>query len=192
MATQKELDKTYMDMAIAMSKLSKGVRAKVGAVAVTKNGVVITGVNGLPKELGNSLEQIVDNTSYYWNRANTQSIVSKSTVIHAENNILVKCAREGVSMLDSTIYTTLSCCEHCASMLASVGVKRVVYLDEYRCTKGIDVLKQCNIEVEKFHVTEWKQKGLGEFLHEIFEPTPEESIRDEIQRRQQIVENFNG
>ena len=28
MATQKELDKTYMDMAIAMSKLSKGVRAK--------------------------------------------------------------------------------------------------------------------------------------------------------------------
>ena len=48
MATQKELDKTYMDMAIAMSKLSKGVRAKVGAVAVTKNGVVVVGVNGLP------------------------------------------------------------------------------------------------------------------------------------------------
>ena len=150
MATQQELDKTYMDMAVAMSKLSKGVRAKVGAVAVTKNGVVITGVNGLPKELGNSLEQIIDNTSWYWNRANPQVLVSKSTVIHAENNILVKCAREGVSMLDSTIYTTLSCCEHCASMLASVGVKRVVYLDEYRCTKGIDVLKQCNVEVEKF------------------------------------------
>ena len=53
MATQKELDKTYMDMAIAMSKLSKGVRAKVGAVAVTKNGVVVVGVNGLPKPLGN-------------------------------------------------------------------------------------------------------------------------------------------
>ena len=151
MATQKELDKTYMDMAIAMSKLSKGVRAKVGAVAVTKNGVVITGVNGLPKELGNSLEQIVDNTSWHWNRVNPQVLVSKSTVIHAENNILIKCAREGVSMLDSTIYTTLSCCEHCASMLASVGVKRVVYLDEYRCTKGIDVLNQCDIEVERFN-----------------------------------------
>ena len=151
MATQKELDKTYMDMAIAMSKLSKGVRAKVGAVAVTKNGVVITGVNGLPKELGNSLEQIVDNTSWHWNRVDTQALVSKSTVIHAETALLVKCAKEGVSMIDSTVYTTLSCCEHCASMLASVGVKRVVYLDEYRCTKGIDVLKQCNIEVEKFN-----------------------------------------
>ena len=42
-----------MGMAVAMSKLSKGVRAKVGAVAVTRNGVVITGVNGLPRELGN-------------------------------------------------------------------------------------------------------------------------------------------
>ena len=30
MATKKELDRAYMGMAIAMSKLSKGVRAKVG------------------------------------------------------------------------------------------------------------------------------------------------------------------
>ena len=148
MATKKELDRAYMGMAIAMSKLSKGVRAKVGAVAVTKNGVVITGVNGLPKELGNVLE---DNTNHNSDGENTQFIVSKQTVIHAENNILVKCAKEGVSMIDSTVYTTLSCCEHCASMLVSVGVKRVVYLDEYRCTKGIGVLKQCNIEVEKFN-----------------------------------------
>ena len=153
MATQKELDKTYMDMAIAMSKLSKGVRAKVGAVAVTKNGVVVVGVNGLPKPLGNELE---DKTytiiSKFGENAKLvcDGLKSKNTVIHAETNLLVKCAREGVSMIDSTVYTALSCCEHCASMLASVGVKRVVYLDEYRCTKGIDVLKQCNIEVEKF------------------------------------------
>ena len=25
------------------------------------------------------------------------------------------------------------------------------HVDEYRCTKGVDVLKQCNIEVEKFN-----------------------------------------
>ena len=154
MATQKELDKTYMDMAVAMSKLSKGVRAKVGAVAVTKNGVVVVGVNGLPKPLGNRLEyetytiisKFEDNTKLV-----CCGLKSKNTVIHAETALLVKCAKEGVSMIDSTVYTTLSCCEHCASMLASVGVKRVVYLDEYRCTKGIDVLKRCNIEVEKFN-----------------------------------------
>ena len=54
MASQKDLDKVYMDMANSMSTLSHGQRAKVGAVAVTANGVVITGVNGLPKSLGMS------------------------------------------------------------------------------------------------------------------------------------------
>lgn len=36
-------------------------------------------------------------------------------------------------------------------MLASCGVKRVVYLQEYRDTKGIEVLKQCGIIVEKLN-----------------------------------------
>ena len=142
MASQKDLDKVYMDMANSMSTLSHGQRAKVGAVAVTANGVVITGVNGLPKALGNELEfkefGIIPDT-----------YTTKPTVIHAENAILVKCAREGVSMLGSTVYTSLSPCEHCASMLASAGVTRVVYRDKYRNIKGLSVLEQCGIIVEQ-------------------------------------------
>ena len=42
MATQQELDKVYMSMAESMSTLSYGKRSKVGAVAVTANGIVIT------------------------------------------------------------------------------------------------------------------------------------------------------
>lgn len=145
MATQENLDKCYMNIAINMSELSHGVRAKVGAVAVTQDGVLITGVNGLPKALGNSLEE----KEYSDGLGGGWWLETKHTVIHAENAILVKCAREGVSMLGSTVYTTLSCCEHCASMLASAGVKRVVYKDEYRCTKGIKVLEQCEIIVEQ-------------------------------------------
>ena len=147
MASQKELDKVYMDMAIIMSTISYGKRAKVGAVAVTANGVVITGVNGLPKQLGNELEyQDTTNDPHF---EPVTFLVSKPTVIHAENAILVKCAREGVSMLGSTVYTSLSPCEHCASMLVSAGVTRVVYEKEYRSLKGVDVLKQCGIYVEQ-------------------------------------------
>ena len=145
MATQQQLDKVYMDMANSMSTLSHGQRAKVGAVAVTANGVVITGVNGLPKALGNELETV----SYVVEATQHKELVSKPTVIHAENAILVKCAREGVSMLGSTVYTSLSPCEHCASMLASAGVTRVVYRDKYRNLKGLGVLEQCGIIVEQ-------------------------------------------
>ena len=130
MATQKELYKTYMDMAVAMSKLSKGVRAKVGAVAVTKNGVVVVGVNGLPKPLGNELEdktytiisKLGENT-----RLVCDGLKSKNTVIHAETNLLVKCAREGVSMIGSTVFAALCGGVHCGSMLGSFGVTRGVY-----------------------------------------------------------------
>ena len=145
MATQKQLDKVYMDMATGMSTISYGQRAKVGAVAVTANGVVITGVNGLPKALGNELETVswVDEATQH------KELVTKPTVIHAENAILVKCAREGVSMLGSTVYTSLSPCEHCASMLASAGVTRVVYKHQYRNLKGVSVLEKCGIYVEQ-------------------------------------------
>ena len=34
-------------------------------------------------------------------------------------------------------------------MLASCGIERVVYLQEYRDTKGIDILKECGIVVDK-------------------------------------------
>lgn len=142
MATQYELDHMYMKMALAMTTISKGVRAKVGAVAVTKNGVVLTGVNGLPKQLGNQLEYLesVRGASY---------LVTKQEVIHAEENVILKAAREGISLIDSTFYITLSTCVHCASQLISLGASRVVYLNDYRITTGVDILKQSGIIVDK-------------------------------------------
>jgi len=149
MATQERLDTVYMDMANSMSTLSHGKRAKVGAVAVTANGVVITGVNGLPKHLGNKLEHVIEEFNPTNCSVETR-LETKDTVIHAENAILVKCAREGISLLGSTVYVTMSCCNHCASMLASSGVVRVVYLGEYRDLSGINTLKQCGVIVDKF------------------------------------------
>lgn len=66
-----------------------------------------------------------------------------------ELNAVLKCAKEGVSVSGATIYTTLSPCVSCSSMLASCGIERVVYLREYRDTKGIDILKECGIVVDK-------------------------------------------
>lgn len=152
MATQQELDVVYMQMARNLATLSKGVRAKVGAIAVTKQGVIITGINGLPKQLGNELEyrdmRLVSTfgESPRWEEG---ELITKDEVIHAENNILVKCAREGVSLLDSTVYVTLSCCKHCSSMLSVSGVSRVVYDTPYKDLSGIGILEQCGITVDK-------------------------------------------
>lgn len=156
MASQYELDHTYMKMAIAMAGLSNGVRSKVGAVAVTKNGVVLTGVNGLPNQLGNVLEVVEYSSELF---GSEPRLVTKPEVIHAEENVILKAAREGVSLIDSTFYITLSTCVHCASQLLSLGVARVVYLSEYRITTGVDILKQSGMIVDKL---EFRMVGYNE------------------------------
>ena len=140
MPSQNKLDQYYMSLALRVAELSHGVRAKVGSCLVTENDLTVLGTNGLPKQLGNELEFI---------EFGCGSLTSKKEVIHAELNTILKCAKEGVSVKGATIYTTLSCCAQCASMLASCGVKRVVYLEEYRDTSGIDILRQCDIVVDK-------------------------------------------
>ena len=140
MPSQNKLDQYYMSLALRVAELSHGVRAKVGSCLVTENDLTVLGTNGLPKQLGNELEFV---------EFGCGSLTSKKEVIHAELNTILKCAKEGVSVKGATIYTTLSCCAQCASMLASCGVKRVVYLEEYRDTSGIDILRQCDIVVDK-------------------------------------------
>ena len=142
MPSQNKLDQYYMSLALRVAELSHGVRAKVGSCLVTENDVSILSCNGLPTALGNNLEFKEDECG---------SLKTKKEVIHAELNAVLKCAKEGVSVKGATIYTTLSCCAQCASMLASCGVSRVVYLQEYRDTKGIEILRQCGIIVEKLN-----------------------------------------
>ena len=129
-----KLDRCYMNCAVEYSKLSHAKRNKVGAVLVTKSGVVLGGVNGLPKQLGNTLEE---------------NGATKPEVIHAELNCILKAAKEGVSVVGSTLYTTLAPCSSCASMLLAAGVDRVVYKEKYRISSGLEILKE-NIIVDCF------------------------------------------
>lgn len=144
MPEQIKLDQYYMSLALRVAELSHGVRAKVGSCLVTESDITVLGTNGLPKALGNELEYIVPTVGGGKNVLGT-----KNEVIHAELNTILKCAKEGVSVKGATVYTTLSCCVQCASMLSSCGIKRVVYLQEYRDTKGIDILRECGIVVDK-------------------------------------------
>jgi dCMP deaminase len=130
------MDDVYMGMADLMASMSHGVNLKVGCVLVTNNGVVLTGCNGLPKQLGNQLE---------YHHAGVS--VTKPATIHAELNAILKAAKEGVSVVGSTIYLTHSPCVSCASMLVQAGVIKVVYRTPYRCEDGIQLLLDCDVEV---------------------------------------------
>lgn len=152
MPTQKDLDSTYMGTAILHSKLSKALRKAVGAVLVTPRGVTLTGFNGTPTGLSNQCEEVVwgaDEAGW-----DMPELVTKPEVIHAELNCILKAAKEGVSVEGSTIYVTLSPCIPCAAMLIQAGIKEVVYLEAYRLTDGLDLLKSAGVECRLYQTEE--------------------------------------
>lgn len=140
MATQQQLDKVYMRNAVNMATLSYAIRKKVGCILVTPENLQIGSYNGQPSGWDNNCEHHI---SY------TDELKTKDTVIHAELNAILHAARQGVSVKDSTVYTTLSPCSACSAMIAQAGIKRVVYEEEYRDTSGINLLKAHGIIVEQ-------------------------------------------
>lgn len=133
MATQYELDCTYMEVANLHASLSKANRLKVGACLVTNNDVMIGGYNGTPRGWDNECE--LEN-------------ITKPTVIHAELNVILKAAKEGVSVVGSTLYITHAPCQSCSAMIAQAGIKRVVFDKHYRDSQGIINLENCGVKIE--------------------------------------------
>ena len=130
------LDSVYMGTALLYAKQSKATRAKVGAVLVTKTGVVIPGYNGTPIGTDNTCED-VDN-------------VTLPETIHAETNCVLKAAREGISVVDSVLYVTLAPCQTCAAMLLQAGVSKIVFREFYRNSLGLNYLRKYGKEVIQY------------------------------------------
>jgi dCMP deaminase len=129
-----KLDKVFINIAKETSTLSHCVRSKVGAVLVKDGNIISFGYNGTPSGMDNSCEE--DNITF-------------PHVIHAECNAILKAAKTGNSVDGSTLYLTLSPCLDCSKLILQSAIKRVVYLNEYRNTQGIDFLKQF-ITVEQY------------------------------------------
>lgn len=136
----KELD-FYMGVAKQAASMSHAVRRKVGCTLVTENGVMVYGYNGTLKGQDNVCEIEVDG-----------ELVTKDAVMHAERNALAKAGREGLRTQGSYVFITLSPCVGCATLLASFGVKGVVFEEQYRDSAGIYELLDAGVEVYRHHV----------------------------------------
>ena len=118
MALQKDLDRVYLNIAKEISTLSKCVRAKVGSIIVKDGNILGMGYNGMPSGMDNCCEES--------NSDNTE-LVSKIDVLHSESNAILKAAKMGISINNSTIYCTLSPCRECSKLIIQSGIKKVIF-----------------------------------------------------------------
>jgi dCMP deaminase len=135
---QLKYDKAYLRMACEWAKLSHCKRKQVGALIVKDNTIISDGYNGSPSGYTNACEDENGDTHWY--------------VLHAEANAILKVAKSTQNALGGTLYISLSPCRECSKLIIQAGIKRVVYLNEYKDRSGIDFLKSLAIEVD--HVKE--------------------------------------
>ena len=93
MATQKQLDKVYMQNAVNMATLSHAVRKKVGCILVTPENLQIGAYNGQPSGWDNICEDVHTTDDPHFQLF--EYLVTKNTVIHAELNTILHAARQG-------------------------------------------------------------------------------------------------
>jgi len=130
-------DKMFLDVAAVVAQKSKSTRLKVGAVLVRDNRILSTGYNGL---VSGTVPDVLED----------EDGVTKKEVIHAELNCIISCARNGVSCDNSILYLTHSPCQACAALIAQAGIRKVIYMDDYREVDGVLALKGRGIEVVKY------------------------------------------
>ena len=132
-------DKTMLATAKLFGELSYCTKAKVGAVIAKEGRILATGYNGTVSGHDNCCEIEIDGV-----------LKTSPFTVHAEQNVISYCAKNGIATDGATMYITLSPCQLCAKLIVQAGIKRVVFLDLYKDTSGLKFLKDCNIEILKW------------------------------------------
>lgn len=132
-AKAERYDKAYLRMASTWAELSHCSRKKVGALIVRDGRIISDGYNGTPAGFDNCCENDLGETHWY--------------VLHAEANAILKVARSTNDCNNATLYLTLSPCKDCCKLILQAGINRVVYINDYKDTTGIDFLKNSDVEI---------------------------------------------
>ena len=136
----------YMDIAHAISKLSKDPSTRVGAVAIGPAWEIrAVGYNGQPRGADdNDPARLVRPEKYYWFE-------------HAERNLIYNAARAGVPLEGcSLLVWPLYPCMNCARAIVQSGIGTVVttgpttdgrWMDSHQ--RAVQLFRECGITVHE-------------------------------------------
>jgi dCMP deaminase len=143
-------DEYFMRIAELVSERSTCLSRQVGSVLVRDRRILATGYNGAPSEIEHCpfcVRKLLGVPS------GERHEICRG--LHAEQNCLIQCARNGVSSADSTLYVFGGTpCIICAKMLINAGVAHVVCSEEYPDRLGPSFLGEAGIDIRVLEVNE--------------------------------------
>jgi dCMP deaminase len=173
-------DKAMMETARIWAQESYCRRNRVGAVLAKDGRILATGYNGTIAGHENICEEIIpsddkndpicpkcdgrgempiyfgpyssfDKCTYCGGTGHVKILDrTNEFTLHAEQNVITFCAKNGIPTYGTSLYITLSPCKQCAKLIAQSGIEEVIYDEKYRDTEGIKFLKKCVVKVREY------------------------------------------
>jgi len=139
-------DNYFMEVAKDTAALSKDPKTKVGAVITEGKKILSVGFNGAPSSFPDELVPTSEGEGLL-NQKNT-------FMCHAELNAILNYRGQIKDLAGAAVYTTVSPCCNCVLAMAQVGIKKVVYLQEYHRSEihnsATYIMDKCGIKYQKF------------------------------------------
>jgi len=162
-------DDVMLKTALIWAEKSKCLRGKVGAVIAKGSNIISQGYNGTPRNFKREESnydcedeiKVCPNCNYYnlknakvcancdcnINEIKPELRTRHDLVIHAELNAILNAARLGHSTENATLYVTMLPCSNCAIAIAQAGIKKVIYINEYKNSNSKEIFKKLNIKL---------------------------------------------
>ncbi|MFC1787014.1 cytidine/deoxycytidylate deaminase family protein [Halobacteriota archaeon] len=136
----------FMEIASVVAKRSTCLRNQVGAVIVKDKRILATGYNGAPRNLEHCLDMGCIRKQ---NDIPSGERHELCRGVHAEQNAIIQSAIHGVSIENSTLYSTHQPCILCAKIIINAKIRRVVFANSYPDDAALKFLKQANVDVDQ-------------------------------------------
>lgn len=147
-------EEMFSQICSVVAQRSTCLRSQVGALIVRDGRIISMGYNGpvsgMPACSKPDSSQQVLIIAEVLEPTGTECMGPGCTrSLHAETNAIAFAARAGVSVEGCTMYCSLSPCINCAKVIVNSGIKELKYLEEYRDTSGLELLRKAGITVEQ-------------------------------------------
>ena len=144
----------FMEITSLVAQRSTCSRRKVGAVLVKDKRILATGYNGAPSGLPHCLD------IGCLREANNIPSGQRHELcrgLHAEQNVIIQAARDGIPIQGATLYSTTRPCVICAKMIINANISAVYYQEGYADELADQMLHEARIEL-----INWRSSDGGE------------------------------
>ncbi len=141
-------DEYFLSLINPIGKRATCDRGRSGAVIVSsENTILATGYVGSPPgqphcdDVGHMMKTVIDE------KGNKSQHCVRT--LHAEENAILQCAKDGVRIKGATIYCKMVPCYNCAMRIVRVGIKRVVAQKRYHADKlSLELFKSAGVKLD--------------------------------------------